>query len=62
MTAFEAYGYPIYGLMYHPEYQMLSYLSKDQWVTKRTPETMAIIENLSRFIYETALNNRDAAT
>lgn len=51
LTAFEAYDHDIYGIMFHPEYQMLSYTSVDEWNTKKTAETMDIIENLSNFIY-----------
>ena len=33
LTALEAYNYPIYALMYHPEYQWLDFLSTDTFNT-----------------------------
>ena len=39
VTAIEAYDYPIFGLQYHPEYQMMQYLTEDTLNTQSNYET-----------------------
>ena len=58
LTALESYDYPIYALMYHPEYQMLEYLSQTTLNTIDNKDTIDIIEHLGHFIYRQALQNR----
>ena len=51
LTAMESYEYPIYAIMYHPEYQMLEYLSQTTLNTIDNKDTIDIIEHLGHFIY-----------
>lgn len=43
LTALEANDHPIYALMYHPEYQMLDFLTNERFNTIRDKDTLEII-------------------
>jgi hypothetical protein len=51
LTGLEAFNYPFYALMYHPEYQLMEFLSDKTFNIVNNPETRAIYENLGLFIY-----------
>lgn len=58
ITGVEAYDHPVYALMFHPEYQMIDFLTTKTWNTIRSKETLDIFEHIARFIYEQALHVR----
>lgn len=58
LTAMEAYNHNIYALMYHPEYQMLEFVSEKTWNTIQNQDTQDIIEHIGEFIYEQASHLR----
>ena len=58
ITGIEGYDHPVYALMYHPEYQMIDFLTTKTWDTIRNKETLDIFEHVARFIYEQALHVR----
>ena len=48
VTAMEAHDYPIFSMIYHPEYRLM---------LDPTPETIEIATTLSRFLYTQAVQN-----
>ena len=48
VTGFEAYNYPIYSVIYHPEYQMMM---------NPSPTTLGIAKGFSDLIYNEAKKN-----
>ena len=49
ITAFEAYNYPIYGLMFHPEYQMFKFQEKEGFRVNNNEDTEKIALKISKF-------------
>ena len=58
LTGLEAYDHPIYALMFHPEYQMLDFLTREHWNTIKNKETLDIIAHLGRFFYNEVVRIR----
>ena len=58
LTALESINFPIYALMYHPEYQLMEFLSEKTFNVVNNPDTRAIFENLGQFIYKEATRLR----
>lgn len=49
ITAFEAYNYPIYGLMFHPEYQMFKFSEVEGFRVNNNEDTELIALKISKF-------------
>lgn len=58
LTALEANGFSIYALMYHPEYQLMNFVSDAEFNIVNNPDTRATYEHLGKFIYQEAIKNR----
>ena len=58
ITGLEARDHSIYATMYHPEYQLMDFLSEKTFNIVRNQETIDIFESFGDFIYKEALRNR----
>jgi len=66
VTSIRAKNFPIYGTMYHPEYQMLTFvdsqgnqLSKDVWNLRKGPETDLIAKSISNCFAKQCLTRKN---
>jgi len=46
----EAYNYPIFATMYHPEYQTLDFVGSKKWNIKQNEDTDEIAYRLSYLV------------
>ncbi len=58
MVAFEAFDHPIYAMMFHPEYQLMEFLTEDTFNIVNNPDTRQIFVNFGEFIYNESIKNR----
>ena len=60
----EAYNYPIYALMYHPEYQMMTFSGDEEstFNVVNNQTTKTIFDNVSYFIKTQAQLNDNTFT
>ena len=57
LTVIEAYQYPIYGIMFHPEYQILEFTGDEGFELNNNKDTEEIAYKISNFLKQEALNN-----
>lgn len=50
VNAFEAYNYPIYGMIFHPEYQNMEFLSDIKMNNLDNADTFEIVLSFSKFM------------
>ena len=58
ITGLQSNNFPIYALMYHPEYQVMDFESEHTFNVVKNQQTIDIFEHLGEFIYKEALRNR----
>jgi hypothetical protein len=54
IVAMEAYHYPIYSTMFHPEYQLLDVIPEYGFKIHKSPETEEIAHNFSKLMFHVA--------
>ena len=50
LTVIEAYQYPIYGIMFHPEYQILEFTGDEGFELNNNKDTEEIAYKISNFL------------
>ena len=57
VTAIENKKYPIWGTIYHPEFQIMNFDGPSRFVVQDTNQTQEIAYSLSKSIHDAAMNN-----